>query len=70
MFIKECDRCQRVGYPNDMKKTAMKLVPIEGEVFSKLNVDIVGPLPQSERGNRYLLTAMCLASKYTDAVPL
>ena len=69
-FVRECDQCQRVGHPNDVKKAEMKLVSIVGEVFSKINIDIVGPLPQSENGNKYLLTAMCLASKYPEAVPL
>lgn len=33
-------------------------------------VDIVGELPLTLRRNKYLLTAMCLFSKYAEAVPL
>ena len=32
--------------------------------------DIVGPLPRTVRGYKYLLTYMCLASKYPEAIPL
>ncbi|GBM16264.1 hypothetical protein AVEN_195374-1 [Araneus ventricosus] len=46
----------------------MKLVPIIQEVFAKINVDAVGPLPITASGKKYLITAMCLASKYPDAV--
>ncbi|GBM03342.1 hypothetical protein AVEN_256889-1 [Araneus ventricosus] len=46
----------------------MKLVPIIQEVFAKINVDAVGPLPITASGKKYLITAMCLASQYPDAV--
>ena len=32
--------------------------------------DFVGPLPRTKRGNKYLLTSMCLGSKHLEAVPL
>ena len=32
--------------------------------------DLVGPLPRTKQGHRYLLTCICLGSKYPDAVPL
>ncbi|GBO35823.1 hypothetical protein AVEN_100006-1 [Araneus ventricosus] len=46
----------------------MKLVPIVQEVFAKINVVAVGPLPITSSVKKYLITAMCLASKYTDDV--
>lgn len=45
-------------------------VPIIAEVFSKLNVDACGPLSTSTHGNKYLITVICLSSKYPDAVPV
>ena len=69
-FIKSCDPCQRVDKRNEIKKVPMKLVPIISEIFTRLNCNIVGPLPESEKGNRYMLTAMCLAWKYPEAIPL
>ncbi|GBL84249.1 hypothetical protein AVEN_86473-1 [Araneus ventricosus] len=44
-YVRSCDHCQRVGKPNDKKRAPMKLVPIIQEVFAKINVDAVGPLP-------------------------
>ncbi|KAG8196948.1 hypothetical protein JTE90_009007 [Oedothorax gibbosus] len=69
-YVRSCDRCQRVGKPFDKKKAPMKIVPVIQEVFSKINVDACGPLPVTPSGKRYLLTAMCLSSKYPDAVPV
>ncbi|GBM31262.1 Retrovirus-related Pol polyprotein from transposon 412, partial [Araneus ventricosus] len=69
-FVKTCHPCQKVGKSGEMKKAPLKLVPIISEVFARLNVDIVGPLPESDNRNKYLLTAICLSSKYPDAIPL
>ncbi|GFV00395.1 retrovirus-related Pol polyprotein from transposon 412 [Trichonephila clavipes] len=69
-FVKTCDPCQRAGKANDQKKAPIQLVPVISEVFSKLNVDAVGPLPTTPTGNKYLLTVMCMSSKYPDEVPM
>ena len=69
-FVKSCDRCQRVGYSNDARKAPLKLVPIIGEPFFKVSIDTVGPLVTSSKGNNYLLTAICTATKYPEAVAI
>ncbi|KAG8195986.1 hypothetical protein JTE90_028960 [Oedothorax gibbosus] len=69
-YVRSCDRCQRVGKPFDKKKAPMKIVPVIQEVFSKINVVACGPLPVTPSRKRYMLTAMCLSSKYPDAVPV
>ncbi|GFW92333.1 hypothetical protein TNCV_3588551 [Trichonephila clavipes] len=69
-FVKTCDSCQRVGKPRDKAKAPLKLVPIISEVFSKINIDAVGPLPASTEQNRYLITSICVASKYPEAIPV
>ncbi|GFX02166.1 hypothetical protein TNCV_1750511 [Trichonephila clavipes] len=68
-FFKTCDSCQRVGKPRDKAKAPLKLVTIISEVFSKINIDAVGPLPVSTKQNRYLITSICVASKYPEAIP-
>ncbi|GFS76321.1 retrovirus-related Pol polyprotein from transposon 297 [Trichonephila clavipes] len=69
-FVKTCDSCQRVGKPRDKAKAPLKLVPIIWEVFSKINIDAVGSLPVSTKQNRYLITSICVASKYPEAIPV
>ncbi|GFW79268.1 retrovirus-related Pol polyprotein from transposon 412 [Trichonephila clavipes] len=69
-FVKTCDSCQRVGKPRDKAKAPLKLVPIISEVFSKINIYAVGPLPVSTKQNRYLITSICVASKYPEAIPV
>ncbi|GFS61217.1 retrovirus-related Pol polyprotein from transposon 297 [Trichonephila clavipes] len=69
-FVKTCDQCQRAGKPNDKKKAPLKLVPVIQEVFTKLNIDACGPLPIISKGNRYLITAICMSSKFPEAIPV
>ena len=41
-----------------------------GQPFEFLATDLVGPLERTQRGHKYFLTAMCLFSKYPEALPL
>ncbi|GBM90836.1 hypothetical protein AVEN_3083-1 [Araneus ventricosus] len=67
-YIKYCDPCQRIGKARNKKKAPLKLIPIITEIFSKIYIDAVGPLTVSDKNNRYLLTAICMSSKYPDAI--
>ncbi|GBM40215.1 Retrovirus-related Pol polyprotein from transposon 412 [Araneus ventricosus] len=67
-YVRSCDPCQRMVENKDKIKAPLKLVPIITEVFSKMNIDAVFPLPTSSKGNSYLLTAICMSSKYPDAI--
>ncbi|GFV87377.1 retrovirus-related Pol polyprotein from transposon 17.6 [Trichonephila clavipes] len=69
-FVKTCDQCKRAGKPNDKKKAPLILVPVIQEVFTKLNIDACGPLPITSKGNRYLITAICMSSKFPEAIPV
>ena len=52
LYTKTCDQCQRRG----RYRIAGPLHPIPvGEPFSKIGIDIVGPLPRTIRGNRYIV---------------
>jgi hypothetical protein len=38
--------------------------------FSRVLVDCVGPLPKAKSGHQYLLTIMCAATRFPEAIPL
>lgn len=48
----------------------MVSVPIISEPFHRVVVDVVGPLPKTKSGYRYLLTLLCPATKFPEAIPL
>ena len=47
-------------------------LPVISTPFTRMAFDLVGPLPRTKRGNKYILimTCMCLGSKYPEAIPL
>ena len=69
-YVRTWDACQRIEKGRGVKKAPLKLVPIISEVFSRINCNFVVPVPESEKGNKYILTAICMASKYLEAIPL
>ena len=66
---RSCVPCQKVA------KTPARKVPLMertvlSEPFEVMAVDLVGPFPLGKGGFRYLLTAICMASKWPEAIPL
>jgi hypothetical protein len=70
-FCKTCHTCQMVGKPNQViPKAPLKPIPAFEEPFSRIMIDCVGPLPKTKNGNQYLLTIMCVSTRFPEAVPL
>ena len=70
-FCNTCHTCQVVGKPNQPIPVApLKPIPACGEPFGDVIIDCVGPLPKTKSGNQYLLTIMCKATRFPEAVPL
>lgn len=70
-FCKTCSTCQSVGKPNQVVPPApLRPVPAVGEPFDHVIVDCVGPLPKTKSGNQFLLTIMCVTTRFAEAVPL
>ncbi len=70
-FCKTCHVCQYAGKPNQVIPPAPLIpVPVIGEPFEHVIVDCVGPLPKAKSGNQFLLTVMCTATRYPEAIPL
>ncbi|KAL2085082.1 hypothetical protein ACEWY4_018402 [Coilia grayii] len=68
---RSCHHCQLAGKPNQVIKPApLRPIPVIGEPFQRILLDCVGPLPKTKSGHRFLLTIMCAATRYPEAVPL
>ena len=68
-YVKTCVGCQRASRKDKGKAPLQPLQCME-EPFQKVAFDLVGPLPKSQSGYRYILTAMCLYTKFPSAIPL
>ena len=70
-YCKSCDTCQRVGKPNQgIHPTPPQPIPVIDEPFRKIYIDCVGPLPRTRRKNEYMLTIMCVSTRFPEAIPL
>ncbi len=70
-FCRSCHVCQLTGKPNQVIPPApLQPIPVIGELFEHIIVDCVGPLPKTKAGNQYVLTMMCAATRFPEAVPL
>ena len=68
-YVRSCAGCQRASR-NTNSCAPLQPLPCVGEPFEKVAFDLVGPLSRTVSGNRYLLTMMCLFTKYPEAIPL
>ena len=70
-FVKSCDVCQRSEPRGRIKKAPLTPMPLIRQPFSRIALDIIGPIiPASDRGFRYVLTAMDYSTRYPEAVCL
>ncbi|XP_048252488.1 uncharacterized protein LOC125380443 [Haliotis rufescens] len=68
-YIKSCEECQKSKRWAHSKPAPMVPMPIEDN-FSRLHVDILGPLPQTKDGHKYVLVAVDSFSRWIEAFPL
>ncbi len=60
----DCQRCNR----DRCRRAPMVERPVLTEPFENVALDIVGELPKAKGGFRYVLTYICMASKWPEAV--
>ena len=70
-YCRSCHVCQLAGKPNQIIPPApLHPIPVLGEPFDRIIIDCVVPLPRTKSGNQYLLTIMCAATRFPEAVPV
>ena len=67
-YVKGCLECQRMR-KGSAGKIPMGEMPIHDIPFNNVAIDIVGPFPRA-KGFKFLLTYICLASRYPEAIPM
>ena len=66
---RSCEVCQRCAKAQSRKAPLMER-QIMSEPFEVLAFDLVGPFPKAKNGYMYVLTAICMGSKWPEAIPL
>ena len=68
-LCKRCQTCQHTA-KGIVPKAPLIPLPVFSQPFSRLAMDMVGPLLQTEEGHRYILTVCDYGTRYPEAFPL
>ncbi|KAL0269062.1 UNVERIFIED_CONTAM: hypothetical protein PYX00_010797 [Menopon gallinae] len=68
-YIKKCDSCKLNKVNTKPLKSSMQITT-STEPFERLAIDIVGPLPLTINGNKFILTMQDDLTKYSYATPI
>lgn len=66
-YVKQCTECQRRKLTREKVKAPMIITDTPSEAFQKLAIDIVGPLPETDKANKYILTTQDQLTKFCTA---
>ena len=64
-----CIFCQK-GIKSGQRKAPTVERPVISQPFEQVALDIVGPLPKGKGGARFILTAVCMATHWPEAIAL
>ena len=69
-FCRSCEACLKTRPKGRTMKAPLQTVPLISVPFTKCAIDLIGPLPLTERKNSYILTMIDYGSRWVEAVPL
>jgi hypothetical protein len=69
-YVRKCKSCQTNKMLGPKNRVPVEITTTADHSFERCNLDIVGPLPETEKGNRYILTFQDDLSKLVTAVPI
>lgn len=69
-YVKSCPTCQKARPAGRVRKIDLGTMEVVGTPFTKVAVDIVGPLQMTDRKNRYILTLVDTATRWPEAIAL
>ncbi|GFO17205.1 gypsy retrotransposon integrase-like protein 1 [Plakobranchus ocellatus] len=70
-YVKSCHICQKCSKKGPATSRApLQKMPVITTPFHRLAIDLVGPLAKSDRGHRFILTVVDVATRWVEAVAL
>ena len=58
-IVKSCKNCQRNKLVRQRTRQSMLITDTPKQPFEKIQIDMVGPLPVTPKGNAHILTIQC-----------
>ncbi len=65
-WCKSCVTCATKKTPRNLPKAPLQPIPVEGP-FDRVAVDVLGPFPTSEKGNKYVIIFADYLTKWVEA---
>lgn len=69
-YCATCPECQLVARKRTANRLPLAPVPVVSEPFRKIAIDLIGELPATKTGYKYILTVVDYATRYPEAFPL
>ncbi|XP_023212871.1 uncharacterized protein LOC111615673 [Centruroides sculpturatus] len=67
-FINRCEICQK--FNRTTHKVPIQEVTHPNEPMQVIAVDVIGPVPESRRGNRYIIVFIDMFTRFIEAIPV
>ena len=65
-----CEQCQFQTKGKQAQRLLLRPLPIVDTPFKRVGIDIKGPLPVTEQGNKHVLVVCDYATRYPEAIPI
>ena len=69
LYVKSCSQCNRQKKASVRARAELGSFHA-GAPMERLHLDILGPFPESRKGNKYVLMVVCQFTKWMEAYPL
>lgn len=69
-WVSQCASCSATKSASTSQRRVSGAIPLPLESWDTVFVDIIGPLTESPRGNRYALVAVCAATRWVEVIPM
>ena len=68
--MESCEKCQRNNKKLHKQAGALHPIVVEPKIWHQVGMDLIGPLKETPRGNKYIVTLTDYFSKWAEAAPL
>ena len=68
--VGSCDKCQRNNKKLQKAAGGLHPIPVKPQIWHQVGMDLIGPMPQTPRGNKYIITLTDYFSKWAEAAAL
>ena len=69
-YIKRCKKCFATNPKMSKESEPLHPIPVPSKVWSLVGIDIIGPLPETKNGNKYIVAATDHFTKWSEAAAI